>query len=382
MFRRYRRRFWVPFPIPSKSTKTKTIPNKLQLIKLLSSLALPLAVGIFTLVTTVQNRRIARQEREQDVEQSEDEQREAVFMNYINDIARYRDRNIDNLTNNTDKLLYIRTKTLTSLRKLDIERKKRILLFLKESSLLSEHNLLTGADFSQIQISGDDCQFTNATFFGVDFQQVSFISCLFANVTFSHSNFHRARFTRSIFSLSHFVDCHLNDVDFQNVIMVYSDFNSSKLSHADFRRAKLDHVNFSDVDLTGAIFTNYSQLEHLSIRNSLLPNGTFSQIDEIQFDSGSECLLLDKWYALPETIVLGENCTFTANISNATVSLISDVRVRSMLIDAGQAEIMFKVRQSHKTAPILITIMFASINGVYELHNIGMFNSIFVDRLH
>ncbi|CAF4890472.1 unnamed protein product, partial [Rotaria sp. Silwood2] len=96
--------------------------TKFQLIKLITSCALPLAVAIFTLVTTLQNRQIALQNREQDLLESEDDQRQSFFVNYINDISRFRDQNIENLTNNYNKLLYIRTKTLTTLRKLDNER--------------------------------------------------------------------------------------------------------------------------------------------------------------------------------------------------------------------------------------------------------------------
>jgi len=124
--------------------------KKFQLIKLLTSLALPLSVAIFTLITTLQNRHMDQQNRKQDLAQAEDEQRQNFFVNYINDISRYRDKNIENLTNDVNKLLYIRTKTLTTLRKLDNERKKYILLFLQESLLLSEdeRSLLIGANFN------------------------------------------------------------------------------------------------------------------------------------------------------------------------------------------------------------------------------------------
>lgn len=98
--------------------KNKIHLTKFQLIKLLTSLALPLAVAIFTLITTIQNRHIARQTREQDLVQTEDDQRQNFFVNYINDISRYRDKNIENLSNNSNKLLYIRTKTLTNIKKI------------------------------------------------------------------------------------------------------------------------------------------------------------------------------------------------------------------------------------------------------------------------
>ncbi|CAF4020713.1 unnamed protein product, partial [Rotaria sordida] len=172
--------------------------TKLENIKVLVSLILPINIGIFTLVTTLQNRHIASEEREQDQNQAQDQQRETVFVNYINDIARYRDKNSGSLNNNSNKLLYTRTKTLTALRKLDIVRKKHILLFLKESSLLSNdtQSLWFGADFNRIKIDGNDCRFSNATFWGVQFQYASLTNCQFENVIFRDTNFNHATLTQ------------------------------------------------------------------------------------------------------------------------------------------------------------------------------------------
>lgn len=86
------------------------------------------------------------------------------IVNYINDISQYRDEYFQNLTNDPQRLLYIRTKTLTALRKLDHERKKQILLFLKRSSLLLEddQSLLNGANFNGMIIEHNDCIFRNS----------------------------------------------------------------------------------------------------------------------------------------------------------------------------------------------------------------------------
>jgi hypothetical protein len=143
----------------NKDAEGRPARTRLEWIKLLTSFAVPpLTIGIFTLVISLQNRHIARQERDyKDMREAEDEQREPVYVSYINDISRFRDKNIGNMTRNPDKLIYIHSKTLAALRTLDVERKKNILFFLKGSLILSaeETTVLLHADLNGIRIEGD-----------------------------------------------------------------------------------------------------------------------------------------------------------------------------------------------------------------------------------
>jgi uncharacterized protein YjbI with pentapeptide repeats len=375
MFRHYRRRRWYPRSVLPSVENNGTKQTKLEKIKLLISLALPLAVGIFTLVTTLQSRQFARQERAQDKEQAEDEQREAVFVTYINDIARYRDRNIVDLNNNLDKLLYIRTKTLTALRKLDDERKKHVLLFLKESSLLSneKQSLWFGADFNRIKLDGEECRFSNVTFWGVQFQYVSLTNCIFLNVTFLESNFNRAILTRSSFFSSRFISCRMEHVNFQDGIIYSTHLNGSTLSYANFQRTILDTSKFFNVNLTGAAFSTISQ-DHPFIWNSLLPNGTFSQIDEIHREM-NECASPTEWMADPGGSIQVNSCVFEAATFNESVSqygLNITLDKYSILIDANQAEFEFQVRQNSTKQTISVMVFFEGVqNLVFDLRNIG-----------
>lgn len=135
-------------------------------------------------------------------------------------------------------MLYIRTKTLTALRKLDHERKKQILLFLKESSLLSEddQSVLNGAHFNGMIIEHNDCIFRHVIFSGIDFQNVSLIHCMFNNVTFRRVNFHRSISRNSMFFRTYFIECHLDNVDFQDSVISESNFEHTSLAYADLRR--------------------------------------------------------------------------------------------------------------------------------------------------
>jgi uncharacterized protein YjbI with pentapeptide repeats len=353
--------------------------SKFQLIKLLTSLALPLAVALFTLITTIQNRQIAEQNREQDLKQAEDEQRQNVFVSYINDISHYRDKYSSNLTNNLDKLLYIRTKTLTVLRKLDNERKKYVFLFLKESFLLSadEQSLLVEANFNGIRLNQYDCYFKHTTFLGIYFENVSFTNCVFENVTFRYVYFHRANLTNSIFYLSQFYACQMDYVNFQQTIISESIFDRSLLSYADFRHVKFDFTKFNNVNFTKAIFSDTSiQMKNTKITNSLLWNQTFSSIDEIHIHSNF-CFSFDRWSPQPIDGFRIDNCTLITTISNANLSIdiIEPFSDRMVLIDANQAEFFFEVKQKYTMTFLSITIYYVGVErGVFETRQIGMFN--------
>lgn len=362
----------------SKQENEKIHLTKFQVIKLLTSLALPLAVAIFTLITTVQNRHIAHQNREQDLMQAEDNQRQDVFINYINDISRYRDKNVENLSNNSDKLLYIRTKTLTALRKLDNERKKYLLLFLQESSLLSEDelSLLVGAVFNGIKIHYHDCVFRNVIFVGVYFENVTFTYCIFENVTFRYVKFQYSILTNSVFYLTSFISCQMEYVNLENTIISESEINNTLLGYANFQDVKLDFVKFNNVNLTRASFSkNATQTRYISIRNSMLPNGTFSSIDDI-ISHSKLCQNFDHWSLRPSFGIKDLNCTFVATIAHASISkgIILPFLDRSVLIDADQADFLFEIEEKYTRTSLTIAIYFVGVeNGVFAPQQFGRF---------
>ncbi|CAF3925845.1 unnamed protein product [Rotaria magnacalcarata] len=237
MFGRCFYRFWYSNSIYEDNCKRKSRLSKFQLIKIITSSAFSPPVAIFTLVTTLQNRHIAQRNREQDLIETKDDQRQRFFVNYINDISGFRDTNIEHLTHNYNKLLYMRTKTLTTLRKLDNE---------------------LGANFNGIELNQNDCIFKNVTFSGVYFQKVSFRNCLFENVIFRQVDFRGAILTNSIFYLTYFISCEMDSVNFQQAVISEPDFNGSSLSYTNFQQVKIDFVRFYNVDLTKASFSDSS----------------------------------------------------------------------------------------------------------------------------
>ncbi|CAF1177886.1 unnamed protein product [Rotaria magnacalcarata] len=150
MFGRCFYRFWYSNSIYEDNCKHKSLLTKFQLIKIITSCAFSPPAAIFTLVTTLQNRHIAQRNREQDLIETKDDQRQRFFVNYINDISRFRDTNIEHLTHNYNKLLYMRTKTLTTLRKLDNERKKTYFI-ISQRKLIAKRGRTKFISWSEFQ---------------------------------------------------------------------------------------------------------------------------------------------------------------------------------------------------------------------------------------
>lgn len=353
------------FSMSSNSQMKQSHLTKFQFLKLLSALALPLAVAIFTAITTVQNRQIAYANRQQDLLQAEDDQRQTFFVDYINDISRYRDKHIGNLTNNAHRLLYIRTKTLTILRKLDIERKQYLLLFLVESSLLFEgqFSLLQGANFTGIHLYQYECSFRNLILAGVIFANVSFINCVFENVTFSGVDFRHAILTKSIFYQSRFQFCQVDYADFAHSFISETSFTTTSLAFANFYQAKLDYVQINNVNLSRAnCLLDSTYTNHVDIRNSRLPNETLSFLDDFII-AKNLCIAFDEQLQKPIDAIYIENCKWITNDSNVTlVEIMSwSIRKRSVLIDANQAELSISIKQKFIGNPISLEIYFVGV---------------------
>jgi uncharacterized protein YjbI with pentapeptide repeats len=184
-------------------------------------------IGVFTIVTTVLQQKLSTQQREQDKQdalllrqqseqQADNLRKEAVFATYIDDVS-----NLLMMENETRSLRHIRTKTLTSLRQLDPERKRHLLLFLYENELIYRHSSklsssllkLTYADFNDITIKGTievHCSFEYLYLRDVYMSNSSFIDCYIARSIFSNAIMHRATFFDTILIRSSFISAVLN----------------------------------------------------------------------------------------------------------------------------------------------------------------------------
>ena len=369
-------------PVRSKTsdgTQNSFRSTIIQWIQLLIPLSLPLAIGLFTVITTIQNRQIAQQQRDADKTQAEDGQRETVFTNYINEISRYRDENNDKMLD-ISKMLYVRAKTLTILRDMDEERKKNILRFLYESWLLSniEINVMRGADFDRIKVHNEECAFMDAYLDGASFQDSSFTQCIFRRSRLTQIDFRGADLARSVFGFSNLTDCRLDNANLQSAIIRSVTFTSTSLSYVNFRGAKLDEVQFHNVNLTGAVLDHPRQLEQMAIRNSLLPDGSLSSIDGFHLNISGHSLTSDALTQLQTNETIEQYSSVqSGNQAMLSYTIFSPVASHSMLVNANQAEFELAVYHNGTAVSTSVVILFTGVErGVYETNRRSTFSSI------
>ena len=358
------RRFRSPFASVFKKTRNiRKKLTKLETIKILVSLALPLAVGIFTLVTTIQNRNIALQERRQDLNQAEDEQQESVFVDYINDISRFRDRNRDTL-NQSDTQIYIRGKTLAALRKLNVERRKFLFLFLQDMlfSSTANYSFLSSANFNGIQLNSYECQFRNTIFSGLLFHNATFTYCSFTNVRFDEVELDGARFSHSTLYRVQFTDCQMDSVHIADSILSEDSFNDSILTRTNLRKNVFELVNVFNVNLSGAVLPKEFSAKDLTIRNSILPNGTFSVIDDVESNLDL-CSSLNEWLIHPLNSSEITNCSIVSRANNTAIiyTIPMSFKIRSILIDANQADFHFQFTRNDTRSIIMMELIFFDV---------------------
>ncbi|CAF3646530.1 unnamed protein product [Rotaria socialis] len=285
-----------------------------DILKFISSLLLPLALGVFTVIITFQQQNAAKQQRDEDRKASQlqreqeknlEEQRykNEALDTFIKEMGKLLKESNGFLTANRVTATLARVKTLNILRELDAQRNMRVIRFLYEANQLAEvdghspldlsaaelrdmnfrrlsilkmkiTNLsLTGVFLSNATFAGVDMeyvdfatnQFDNVNFFSDYINNVSFSFTRLNNLNFSYGKFRNANFSFSSlfnvnFSFSALINTHLPSTQIEN-----GNFSFAQLFDVSFSSAQLDHINFS-----------FAQFYHVDFSSCVLLNISFS----------------------------------------------------------------------------------------------------------
>ncbi|CAF1656880.1 unnamed protein product, partial [Adineta ricciae] len=215
--------------------------NRISLIKLFFSALIPFTIGLFTVITTIQQQKFSSAQREQDKQDAllsrqqsdlhaENLHKEKVYETYLDDVSE-----LFTMNNSKDTLMKIRAKTLASLRQLDRERKKHLLLFLYDSELIyhspekaiSSLLKVNEADFNGVNFRGTvdaTCSFNYLYLHHVYLSKASFINCFIDRSNFSYSIMYKINFTRTRFFRTSFRFAVLNQADFSQGTFFEMDF--------------------------------------------------------------------------------------------------------------------------------------------------------------
>jgi uncharacterized protein YjbI with pentapeptide repeats len=267
----------------------------LQASKSMSSLLLPLMLGIFTVVITINQQNAAKQQRAEDRKTAEEHRRlereiaaeryrDDIFDAYIKEMGQLLENHSGSLVSNQVLMTLARAKTLNIIRRLDPQRNIRIIRFLHESEQLSGTREQRSLDLSTAELPNID--FRHLAIYGKQLDNISLASTFLSNATFISLGMKHNNFSRTLLN-----DSSLSSTQLENV-----EFSFAELNDVNFISARLSHVNFSHTTFNDSNLS-YTWLENVNFSTARFYNVNFSsavlnwvkfpstEVDHVNFSS-------------------------------------------------------------------------------------------------
>jgi len=252
-------------------------------LTLLSTLFVPLIVGILTVVLPLQQQNLSERQNEnsktialnnrlQEMELLHDQQKQIILNTYEHDLCDliFKYSAVNSYYNNTSSdgeddddndddervSLVIRTKTLHALRQLDPTRKILLIQLLIDSGVQNRINL------SHVDLSS--LIFPPGSFYN----QLRFVNVLARKISLKHVSLYQSNFSSSILDESSFHDSNCS----------YADFSYASLQRTDWKNTDVTQAVFNYSNLLGANITPQQLAKAQSLRGAILPNGSTSAI--------------------------------------------------------------------------------------------------------
>ncbi|CAF0850006.1 unnamed protein product [Adineta steineri] len=414
----------------TKQTRKCCSLTKKDIFRILSSLALPLMLGIFTVVLSfdqknlatkqrLEDRRLADEQREQDLNISHEQRREdrelarehrlqdlnqsilqrtlermiadetrniseqtrihqfeiedkryrdVLLTNYINQMSDLLKEINGSITNNSLLRTLIRLKTLTLLRQLDSNRNSEVIRFLYEANLLSSHekspiDLYTGELLSidmSSKIIGEKMH--NLYLSGADLTGSSF-----RNRDLTGTNFSGAILTDVDFSFTKLTNTDLS----------YTKFNGSfKLYKTDLRKINLAYANLMGIDFTDILSkpSNVNQLDsyrsviYVNFTNANLINTRFCEVSFSSVHFGGELRFIDfsntSWMNVILQSVSGTHLNFAYSYFVHNVTFVDVESIRNASFFMAKLNYVIFSDENHRSYLQNITFDFAQLKNV------------------
>lgn len=253
-------------------------------LTVLSTLFVPLIVGILTVVLPLQqqnlsdrqnenSKAIALNNRQQEIELLHDQQKQTILNTYEHDLCQlmFKYSTINNVPHNSSNneeedddesnkmdeddervSLVIRTKTLHALRQLDPARKVLLIQLLIDSGVQNLINI-SHADLSSLI-------FIPGSFYN----QLQFVNVIARNVSLKRVSLHQSNFSYSI----------LDEASFQQSNCSYADFSYASLQRTDWTNTDVTQAIFNYSNLLGANITPQQLAKAQGLQGAILPNGS------------------------------------------------------------------------------------------------------------
>ncbi|CAF1112840.1 unnamed protein product [Rotaria magnacalcarata] len=268
-------------------------------LKFASSLLLPLALGVFTVIITFEQHNSSKQQREVDRKGSElqrEQERNLTdqkyqndrFDTYINAMAKLLEKNSGSLRRNDVTSTVARVKTLNTFRQLDAHRNVQIIRFLYEAKQLTDTPENLSRDLSTAKLFNID--FRDAAVdakLGVKkLDQISLAGIFLSNVTFAGIQIRHANFSHAQFRIANFSLGLIDDANFSSASLNHANFSFGNIRNIIFESSSLLNINFSSGNIRNAIF-EASSLRNINFLSVSLINVSLSsnQIYHANFTS-------------------------------------------------------------------------------------------------
>jgi uncharacterized protein YjbI with pentapeptide repeats len=257
-----------------KATQGKTLWDWLDLI---AKLAVPLILGIATLLLGIQQTNLAQQQHAADQNRALDQQRQATLVTYLD--------NMNNLllnkgllasTPNNEVSIIARTETLSAIRQLDATRNSFLVQFLQDSNLIGAdfttrkyHNIVSfvSANLSSTDLSGADL-------YGADIRNAQLDSTNLSGAILIYEDGEAAVFVNADLHNASLESASLSGTAFDDADLSGAHLDNADLSHAEFNGADLSGASLESTNLSGATFLTQQQLDTVSTcKGATLPQG-------------------------------------------------------------------------------------------------------------
>jgi uncharacterized protein YjbI with pentapeptide repeats len=220
-----------------------------------------LAIGVYLLNRAQSEREReaeeARREHELDVENQRAQ--DAALQAYLDQMSQLltdKDRPLHRAQVGDHLSTVARARTLTVLRRLDSERKGRVLQFLYESGLIAKDRRvldLLGADLSEAHLSGADLGKPYKAYLGgANLKRAYLIGVYLRGADLNEGVLIEANLSGAALRGANLNKANLSGANLSEAKLAYASLIEAKLSRADLREANVWHVNLSRADLRGA----------------------------------------------------------------------------------------------------------------------------------
>lgn len=242
-----------------------------EILTILAAAAIPIALAVYTVITTNQDSKEADHRREFDLKQAADIRQHDLYDKFLANMYKlYEDGHLDD---DRDPWVFANAYHRAAHRQWDNTRKADVLQFLHEKELIGKTQIITERsskqvslnkislkelNFDKVQLISHTKSLNQMNLKNVLFDQVSMINARFSFVDLDKSSFKQSRLNYAIFE-----DTSLNSVIFDRTQLEFTNFGNANLANATFINVNLSTARISSQQIAQAIFYN-----------TILPNGT------------------------------------------------------------------------------------------------------------